>query len=203
MLCLRSLRFSTLLSIRQLSKASGGSGGRNVVRNPLKFTHGENASAVKELEVPNTSADTFKPASPGVQAFVPRPSENEVRPKADVNQVLPSHIPDNLEGVMEQRGCHSWKQADGCLVCNLDLDLSYHNVALLYQFVTSTGTILGPRSTGLCQTSHQMLVNAIHASRDLGLMAYDYKPIEYSGAQLIVDIAHEKAGRPGAKDAGF
>lgn len=211
MLCLRALRLSPLSSIRQLSvssvrQLSDGHGsdnrfnsGRNIVRNPQKFQK-ENPSAIKELEVPNMEADYTKPAKPGAKAFVPH--THKVMPRADLEEEVPSHYPE-VDGPVERRGCMTWRQADGCLLCNLDLDLSWHNVALLYQFVTDSGTILGPRTTGLCQTSHQILVDAIHTSRDLGLMAHDYKPLEYKKSRLIFDIKNPKAGLPGPKDAGY
>ena len=165
---------------------------RKVFANKQKETL-ENWKMVKELEVPNYSANSEKPGRGTIERYVPKIPTVPVKKIAPNQNQLPSHQPlDRKEYVCQ--GDLLWKKSDGCVLCNYNINVSYKNVAFLYQFVTDSGRIVGPQTTGLCHLSHQIITDCITTARDLGIMARDYKPLEYSKCYVVQE--------PGIKDVG-
>jgi len=154
----------------------------------------ENLRMIKEMEVPNIDANPEKPGRGTVERFVPRIPTTPVKKTAPNPDQLPTHKPFVRENYLCQ-GNMMWKKTDGCVLCNHNISVTYKNVAFLYQFVSNTGMILGPQTTGLCQLSHQIISDCIKTSREMGLMAHDYKPLEYQKLGVIRD-------KFGVKDAG-
>ena len=181
MICLRGLqrRLPSLTPARFLNHGdvSETADRRKVFYNAQKESS-ENWRMIKEMEVPDMSADTEKPGRPTIDRYVPKLPLKPVKAVAPMPSEVQDHAPVNKDQYM-YKGRLEWKKKDGCLVCNNDLHISYKDVALLYQFVSHNGQILGPHKTGLCQLSHHMVVSNIEIARDLGLMAVDYKPLEF------------------------
>lgn len=139
------------------------------------------------------AADPEKPGRPTADRYIPVIPLKPVQNRAPMPSECKSHAPLDMRQYITQ-GRLQWKEADGCLVCNNNLHVSYKDISLLYQFVTNTGQILGPHETGLCHLSHQMIASSIETARDLGLMAIDYKPLEYR--------KNGEFREPGIKDVG-
>jgi len=153
-----------------------------------------NLKMVKELEVPNYEANPEKPGRGSIERFVPRTKTVPVKAVAPTPDQVPTHRPFDSS----QYNCQGnlmWKKEDGCVLCNNNISVSYKNVALLYQFVSNSGRMIGPQKTGLCHMSHQVVTDCIADARNMGLMAYDYKPLEYQHAGVF--------SQPGHKDAGY
>lgn len=195
MICLRKLPRNALqLRYIQHGETYETSDKRKVFYNKQRLG-AENLRMVKELEVPNLTANSEKPGRGTVERFVPHTQTAiPVRKTAPNPDQLPTHKPFVEEDYLCQ-GDLMWKKKDGCILCNNNISVSYKNVAFLYQFVSNTGMVLGPQTTGLCQLSHQVITDSINAARDLGLMAHDYKPLEYQKLGVIRD-------KTGVKDAG-
>ena len=149
---------------------------------------------VKELETPNLDANSEKPGRGTIERYVPRVATTPVKKIAPNPNLLPTHKPFIEEEYLCQENM-MWKKTDGCVLCNNNINVTYKNVAFLYQFVSNTGMILGPHTTGLCQLSHQIITDCITTAREMGLMAHDYKPLEYQKLSVIDDPY-------GVKDAG-
>ena len=166
---------------------------RKVFYNKQKIVS-ENLRMVKELETPNLDANSEKPGRGTIERFVPRVATTPVKKTAPNPNQVPTHKP-FAEGEYLCQGNMVWKKTDGCVLCNNNINVTYKNVAFLYQFVSNSGMILGPHNTGLCQLSHQVVSDCIKSARELGLMAHDYKPLEYQKLSVIKDSS-------GVKDAG-
>ena len=201
MICLRKLPAPPPI-ISLLRFKHGGGGDRDVYETPDKrrvFYNkqkrtSENLRMVKELEVPNLNANSEKPGRGTIERFVPRIATTPVKKIAPNPDQIPTHKPFAKDEYVCQ-GNMMWKKSDGCVLCNNNITVTYKDVAFLYQFVSNTGMLLGPQTTGLCQLSHQIITDCIESARDLGLMAYDYKPLEYQKFGTINDSL-------GVKDAG-
>merc|ERR1712176_159821 len=197
MICLRKVNLTravyTQLRFAQQGDVYETADKRRVFYNKQKRTH-ENLKLIKELETPNVDANSEKPGRGTIERFVPRIPTTPVKRKAPNPDQLPSHKPFIEEDYLCQ-GNMMWKKTDGCVLCNNNISVTYKNVAFLYQFVSNTGMILGPQTTGLCQMSHQIITDCIKSSREIGLMAHDYKPLEYQRLGVIKDVGVKDAGR--------
>lgn len=166
---------------------------RRVLYNKQKETI-KNWRMVKELEEPDHEADSEKPGRGTIERFVPPTSTKPVRKLAPNPHQVASHRPlPEVEYLCQ--GDLVWREEHGCVICNNNIPVTYKNVAFLYQFVSNSGRVLGPQTTGLCQTSYQVVTDCISTARDLGLMAHDYKPLEYQSVPVYKD-------KTGVKDAG-
>lgn len=194
MICLRNKRHLILSQTRFMAHGDiyKTKDLRKVFYNKQKETL-ENWKMVKELEVPNYNTNSEKPGRGTIERFVPRIPTVPVKKVAPNQDQLPSHKPLAKEEYLCQ-GELFWKKSDGCVLCNNNIHVSYKNVAFLYQFVTDSGRIMGPHSTGLCHLSHQVVTDCIATARELGIMAHDYKPLEFSKNGVIQ--------QPGVKDVG-
>ena len=200
MLCTRN---RTPFLLRQLIKVRYVNDGdvystsdkRKVFYNKQRETS-ENLRMVKELEVPNMEANPDVPSPLNrIERFVPRTSTIPVQNTAVLPKDYHTHQPFKEEE-FKMCGDLVWRPEDGCVLCNSNFNVSYKDVAFLYQFVSNSGVLLGPQKTGLCQLSHQIISNCISEARDLGLMARDYKPLEY---QVLGSIKSDGS----IKDCGY
>ena len=199
MICLR--KFPPTSPILSLLRFKHGGGGdiyetpdkRRVFYNKQRSTC-DNLRMVKDLEVPDLNANSEKPGRGTVERFVPRIATTPVKKIAPNPDQIPSHRPFAHQEYLCQ-GNMMWKKSDGCVLCNNNITVTYKDVSFLYQFVSNTGMLLGPHTTGLCRLSHQIITDCIETARDLGLMAHDYKPLKYQKLGTIND-------NTGVKDAG-
>jgi small subunit ribosomal protein S18 len=71
-------------------------------------------------------------------------------------------------GMERQR---SYPRRKVCQFCeNKDLDIDYHNVRMLQQFITERGKILPRRITGNCAYHQRKLTIAIKRARNIALL---------------------------------
>ncbi|XP_064405940.1 small ribosomal subunit protein bS18m-like [Halichondria panicea] len=67
-----------------------------------------------------------------------------------------------------------------CMCKRNDVDITFKNVRLLSQFVSSqTGMILPRTITKLCMKKQKEIGKAIKLARSIGFMPYTYKPFDY------------------------